>query len=53
LTELGDSGVTEQEGMAASMHKTPQVFRLYVKRTEDQRVSAARKRRAYVAARAR
>jgi hypothetical protein len=48
LTELGDSGVTEQEGMAASMHKTPQALRLYVKRTEGQRVSAARKRRVYV-----
>lgn len=53
LTELGDSGVTEQEGMAASMHKTPQALRLYVKRTEGQRLSAARKRRAYVAAKAR
>jgi hypothetical protein len=53
LTELGDSGVTEQEGMAASMHKTPQALRLYVKRTEGQRVSAARKRRTHVAAKAR
>jgi hypothetical protein len=46
LTELGDSGVTEQEGMAASMHKTPQALRLYIKRTESQRVAAAQKRRA-------
>ena len=30
--------MTEQEGMSASMHKTPQALRLYVKRTEDQRV---------------
>ena len=45
LTELGDAGATEFEGMAASMHKTPQALRLYVKRSEAQRVSAARKRR--------
>lgn len=48
LTELGDSGATEFEGMAASMHKTPQALRLYVKRSETQRVSAARKRRKLV-----
>lgn len=45
MTEMGDSGVTEQEGMAASMHKTPQALRLYIKRTEEQRMVAARKRR--------
>jgi hypothetical protein len=45
LTELGDAGATEFEGMAASMHKTPQALRLYVKRSEAQRMSAARKRR--------
>jgi hypothetical protein len=50
LTELGDSGVTEQEGMSASTHKTPQALRLYIKRTEAQRVAAARKRRARIAA---
>jgi hypothetical protein len=44
----GDAGATEFEGMAASMHKTPQALRLYVKRSEAQRVSAARKRRALV-----
>lgn len=48
LTELGDSGATEAETMAASMHKTPNAARLYVKRTEDQRASAARKRRVLV-----
>jgi signal transduction histidine kinase len=32
--------------MALSGHKTPQAARLYVKRTETQRVTAARKRRA-------
>jgi hypothetical protein len=45
LTELGDAGATEFEGMAASMHKSPQSLRLYVKRSETQRISAARKRR--------
>ena len=45
LTELGDAGATEFEGMAASMHKTPQALRLYVKRSETQRMNAARKRR--------
>ena len=49
LTELGDAGATEFEGMAASMHKTPQALRLYVKRSEQQRVAAGRKRRSYVA----
>jgi hypothetical protein len=48
LTELGDAGATEFEGMAASMHKTPQSLRLYVKRSESQRMSAARKRRRLV-----
>ena len=48
LTELGDAGATEFEGMAASMHKTPQALRLYVKRSETQRMSAARKRRQLV-----
>jgi hypothetical protein len=48
LTELGDAGATEFEGMAASMHKTPQALRLYVKRSEAQRLSAARKRRRLV-----
>ena len=48
LTELGDAGATEFEGMAASMHKTPQALRLYVKRSEAQRVTAARKRRRLV-----
>jgi len=31
--------------MSLSMHKTPQAARLYIKRTERQRASAARKRR--------
>ena len=31
--------------MSASMYKSPQALRLYVKRSEKQRVAAARKRR--------
>lgn len=48
MTELGDAGATEAETMASSMHKTPNAARLYVKRTEQQRSSAARKRRQLV-----
>jgi len=48
MTELGDSGVTEQGGMSLTGHSTPQAFRLYVKRTETQRMIAARQRRAWV-----
>lgn len=48
LTELGDAGATEAEGMALSMHKTPAAHRLYVKHTETQRISGARKRRRHV-----
>lgn len=40
MTELGDAGATEQEVMASS------ASRLYVKRTEQQRLSAAKKRKA-------
>jgi hypothetical protein len=46
MTELGDAGATEAETMASSGHTTPNAARLYVKRTEAQRLSAARKRRA-------
>ena len=48
LTELGDAELTEQGVMALSGHRTPEAARLYVKRTETQRVTAARKRRAWV-----
>ncbi len=48
MTELGDADLTEQGVMTLSGHKTPQAARLYVKRTERQRVSAARKRREWV-----
>jgi hypothetical protein len=34
--------------MALSGHRTPEAARLYVKRTETQRMIAARKRRAWV-----
>jgi len=50
MTELGDAELTEQGVMSLSMHKTPQAARLYVKRTEQQRASAARKRRRWVEA---
>ena len=48
MTELGDAELTEQGVMALSGHRTPEASRLYVKRTENQRVAAARKRRAWV-----
>ena len=48
LTELGDADLSEQGVMALSGHKTPQVARLYVKKTATQRRSAARKRRAWI-----
>jgi hypothetical protein len=48
LTELGDAEITEQGIMSLSGHRTPDAARGYVKRTERQRLSAARKRRAWV-----
>lgn len=48
LTELGNAELTEQGVMALSGHKTPQAARLYVKRTETQRLTAARRRRAWI-----
>ena len=48
LTELGDAELTEQGVMALSGHKDARSARLYVKRTEAQRLTAARKRRAWV-----
>jgi hypothetical protein len=48
MTELGDAELTEQGVMSLSMHKTPQAARLYVKRTERQRATAARRRRQWV-----
>jgi len=40
MTELRDADLTEQGVMTLSGHKTPQAARLYVKRTDCQRVSA-------------
>jgi hypothetical protein len=48
MTELGDAGLTEQGVMSLSGHKTPEASRLYVKRTEKQRVKAASKRREFI-----
>jgi hypothetical protein len=48
MTELGDAELTEQGIMALSSHTTPQAARGYVKKTERQRLAAARKRRAWV-----
>lgn len=48
MTELGDAELTEQGVMTLSGHKTPQAARLYVKRTDRQRLSAARQRRRWV-----
>ena len=51
MTELGDAELTEQEIMSLSGHVTPAAARLYVKRTETQRLQAAIKRRDSVDAR--
>ena len=48
MTELGDAGLTEPQIMSLSAHETPAAARVYVKRTEVQRVVAARKRRQFV-----
>ena len=48
LTELGDAELTEQGVMALSGHKDARSARLYVKRTEKQRLAGALKRRAWV-----
>ena len=48
MTELGDAEMTEQQVMALSGHRTPEAARLYVKRTDAQRITAARRRRAWV-----
>lgn len=50
MTELGDAELAEQGVMALSGHRTPQAARLYVKRTEHQRVRAAAKRRNFIEA---
>lgn len=48
MTELGDADLTEQQIMALSAHRSPEAARGYIKRTEAQRLAAARKRRAWV-----
>ena len=48
MTELGNAGLTEPQIMSLSAHKTPAAARVYVKRTELQRVTAARRRRQFV-----
>ncbi len=48
MTELGDAELTESQVMSLSAHKTPDAARIYVKRTELQRISAARKRRLWI-----
>ncbi len=48
FTEFGDAEVTEQDVMALPGHRTPEAARIYVKRTETQRVTAARRRRAWI-----
>lgn len=48
MTELADSDLTEEQEMSLSGHTTPDAKRRYVKRTEAQRLTAARKRRAWI-----
>lgn len=48
MTELGDAGLTEAQVMALSAHETPAAARIYVKRTQLQRITAARKRRSFI-----
>jgi hypothetical protein len=48
MTELGDAELTEQGVMSLSGHRSPEAARGYVKKTEAQRLAAARKRRAWV-----
>jgi hypothetical protein len=45
---LGDAALTEQQTMALSGHTTPAAARGYVKRTQKQRVSGARRRRDFI-----
>lgn len=48
MTELADSDLTEEQEMSLSGHTTPDAKRRYVKRTEVQRLTASRKRRAWI-----
>lgn len=49
LNEIADSDLTETQEMAMSGHTTPNAKRRYIKRSEAQRLIAARKRRAWIA----
>jgi hypothetical protein len=49
LTELGNAELTEQEEMSLSGHSSPDALRRYVRKTDSQRLSATRKRRAWLA----
>ena len=44
MTELGTVGATEQEIMATSGHQTPDAARGYIRKTDEQRLAAVRKR---------
>lgn len=48
MTELGDAELTEQGVMSLSGHRSPEAARGYVKKTDAQRLSASRKRRAWI-----
>ena len=48
MTELADSDLTEEQEMSLSGHTTPDAKRRYVKRTDAQRMTASRKRRAWI-----
>lgn len=49
LNEIADSDLTETQEMAMSGHTTPNAKRRYIKRSEAQRLIAARKRRTWIA----
>jgi hypothetical protein len=48
MTEIGDAELSETDEMSLSGHRTPDAKRRYIKRTEAQRLRAARRRRAWV-----
>ena len=48
MTELGDAEIIEQDIMAHSGHRTPQAARVYVQRTERQRLAASAERRRFL-----
>lgn len=45
---MGDAELTEQGVMSLSGHRSPEAALGYVKKTDAQRLSASRKRRAWV-----